>query len=171
MNATFIASVTGFLSALLMSAVSHFLLLKREESIRLQALRSRLNEEQLTAYKNLWACLAPTSHYYSDATIFKKTKEGRFFDTAAADDFIDSIRALFFSQSGLFLSKAVRKELFSLLNHLEKIRAAASDQSERLIKIAKKEKKEIRWKIQILIETIRTDVGLADVAFPDHSDA
>ena len=170
MSATLLASMAGFISAAIMSIISHTLLLRKEKKVRLQALQSKIHDEQLTAYKKLWSCLEPTSKFSSEKTLLRFLKEGTFLDRNVAVTFTNSIRGFFFSENGLFLSRLVRKELFGLLDHLQKIGNSSDSETDHLVRIDKKELTIIRNKIKALIVAIRSDVSLLDVEFPDHSE-
>jgi len=168
MTATIIASIVGFVSAAILSIISHFLLLQKEKKIKLQILRSKLHDEQLLSYKKLWSHLEPTSKYCSDSTLIKYQQHDVYINKSVSKDFILSIRGFFFSDNGLFLSKSVRKELFGLLDILQKLSLSPVAGDNELVKIDKTQENKIRQKIIDLIKTMRTDVGLTDMEFPDH---
>jgi len=162
MDSTIIASLIGFITAVVGTIISHFLLLRHSTRQFAEYYRNKLFDKQLAAYEKLWGLLPPTSRASSERTILYLENSKIYVQTKIAKEFCDSITLYFFSEHGLYLSKSTRQALF---NVREELWGIYSKDSENKVEISKDDKAKIQTYFLKLHTTIRDDLGLRALKF------
>lgn len=167
MNNTILAALTGFASAAVMAGLSHFFILQRLRSEKLEALKSSYYEKQLASYQKFWSLLGPTSKYWSeDISIIVKKDDTWFLSIVNADKFFSEIRDFFYSEQGLFLSRDLRKKTFSLRKYVKNLLEQAGNEGQEFLQVNNKNRSEIQQCFHKIRIAVRSDLGLHDAVLP-----
>lgn len=129
--------------------------------------RKKYFDRRFECYLKFWSLLRPLSRHYDDKTIIKYQNTSFLLNVPMTNRFIDSINDFFFSELGIFLSRDIRRELFTLRDLLVK-HLAKVEQDTKLIKLTHEESKEIKRYRSKLINLVRGDVGIFNVKFDPH---
>ena len=165
MDTVVIASLVGFISALIGTIVSHWLITRRSRREFAEKYRTTLFDKQLNAYQKLWSLLAPTSRFYTDKTIVFIRDGKPHINVTTAKKFCEAITEFFFSEHGLYLSKTSRRALFETRDAVYKNIAANKAWDITDIEITAEIRSELRNSFENLHTTIRTDLGLRALKF------
>lgn len=162
-------AAVGFASAALVAVLSQALILRRFRREMLEKFRFGFFDRQLDAYQELWTLLAPISYYReAEDAILAEGESGPHLHVERCRRFHLAIRAYFYSKHGMFLSKALRAELFDARDFVEELIRSREPEtaSQALVPLTRKQRKEIDWRFDRVRVTIRNDLGLRDLEAP-----
>lgn len=168
-RSVFAPAVVGFLSAALVAGLSQALIFRRFRREMEERFRFGFFDRQLEAYQELWTLLAPVSYYRQAGDTVVVVHEGcPNLHVETCRRFHAAIREFFYSKHGLFLSRAVRSELFEARDFVERMIDArdGSTVSEGLVPLTRKERKEVEWRFDRVRIAVRNDLGLRDLEAP-----
>lgn len=143
------------------------LALERFKGEQLEQFRMENNRKQLEAYQKLWALLQPLSDYAESGTQVIRREAGQvLLNWPLVDQFFIAFRDFFYSEQGIFLSKAARTAIFEVRTFILKARENGESQPDGWVKISNNQAKDIEQGLDWIRKTIRRDAGLEDPHLP-----
>lgn len=140
---------------------------ERFKKEQIETFRMDYYKNQLEAYQELWAILAPISHYSpGEDTILIKKANAQYLNCKILEEFFLEFRNFFYSQKGIFLSKELRQAIFEVRDFVVDIQKTNTVSSNGLIKISNNKAKRIENGMDWIRKNIRRDVGLEDSRLP-----
>lgn len=165
MKTILLSGLVGFLSAVFTSILSHWFVLHRLRKEAKQRIREDYFQKQLTAYMKLWSLLGSTSKYATKKTIISKNETGSYLDIENACSFCQAITDFFFSEDGIFLTRDMRKAVFTARNVLEDYINMASQEEKKCIQISSSKADSIQSKFSRIYNQARYDIAVQDLKF------
>src|SRR6185295_19325611 len=118
MNATVFAAIVGCLSAVLTSVLAGFLSHRKLRAELTAGHRRELISRQILACERLWSALRPISIHAGMSSVITQQDGSSEAHPKAIEEFCENVTSLFFSPTGLYLSREVRTALFEMRDFL-----------------------------------------------------
>jgi len=115
------------------------------------------------ACERLWGALGPVSFSPGKERVLVEYPDRVTVKVQIARDFIETAITVFYSPSGLYFSREVRKKLFALRDFIldELLKDAEGEMSE--VNISKNKARRFRNKVTELRIAIREEIGVTDL--------
>lgn len=157
-----ISAMVGSFSAVLTSIISVCIGYKRLKVELLAKHRTELIHKQIEAAEALWRCLEPLSIADGDNRIIFEKDERNVARIQVAKAFYHAVTSLFFSTSGLYWSKNLRRSVFGLRDFLDDKMIKISRGQEEVC-ISNRTKKSFDYLVIELYKNIRSDIGTTNL--------
>ena len=163
MDATVIASLVGFASAVVTALIASALTARRLRHELQSAYRGELARKQVAACEALWSALESTSFTPGANRVVEGEADDFTVNLPAARELVQEMTAVFYSAHGLFLSRQVRTALFEFRRFVTEEFPIQSADSER-VSISKTKAQKFWSKATALRIALRAEIGVEDLA-------
>ena len=162
MEATVIASLVGFGSAVITALLASSLTRHRLRQELRSAYRGDLAQKQVVACEALWSALASTSIAPGSNHVIKRDGDIFTADIGLVHELVCRLNEVFHSGHGLFLSRRTRHALFALRDCLcDELLVLKSDTS--TVRIPKAKTHAIDDRVTALRIALRAEIGVEDL--------
>ncbi|MCD4738859.1 MAG: hypothetical protein K8R89_06330 [Anaerolineae bacterium] len=160
---TIIAAIVGFLSAVITSLIASRVSYRKLKTEYLAQHRKEIIDKQVSACESLWIALEPASRVDGETRIVVNVHDSPRVILPVAIEFNRKITEVFFSPSGLYFSRQLRRALFGLRDFIQEEFISKNLGKEIEFDISKTKYRKFRSKMTKLIITIREEIGVEDL--------